>query len=399
MRGLSIIGATLDADELLVCAGACLAARLRGVRPSAFLAVTLGPESGPALATLAAATGRAEEALVAHRLDASASPLVAARHAGLELDPARLLERAAAAADGDLLVAGLAGGLLAPLTSRYAVRDLARDIGAPVVVTTRAGRDSLGHARLAVEAARGAGLHVAAVVLSTWPEAPGRVLQDERSLIGELARLEVHALPANARSSEQIADAVAAWPLEAWLEPGAAAPGGTNAAISLEPYREWEERELGDPRTTPRPALMAAMLEIVAAEGPLTATRALTLYNRASGGRKLTGAVRVPLASALDWLARERRIVLVPESEIPWQADDIVRLPDTPAVRRRTLGSRTLDEVPLDEIAELVSALRSGRGVTEPIELKRALLHAYGLMRLTARADEYLALAINLAGE
>ena len=409
VRGLSILGATLDADELLVSAAACLASRAAGGEPSAFVPVALGPESGAALAVLAEATGRPEHGLAVDRLETAAAPLVAARHAGIELDPPRLLERALAAAGGDLLVSALAGGLLAPLTARYSVRDLARDLGAPVVLTTRAGRNALGHGRLAVEAARGAGLHVSALVLSGWPEAPGRVLSDERALLADLCAIEVHSLPATARDVHQLSEAVRGWPLEAWLEPVPSAQQEDGVAlgpvpsaqqgdgVALEPYREWEERALGDPRSTRRPDLMAALHEIVAAEGPLTATRALTLYNRASGGRKLTGAVRVPLASALDWLARERRIVLVPESEIPWQGDDLLRLPDMPAVRPRTLGSRTLDEVPLDEIADLVTRLRASRGVAEPTQLKRAVLRSYGLMRLTTRADDYLGLAIDLA--
>ena len=75
------------------------------------------------------------------------------------------------------------------------------------------------------------------------------------------------------------------------------------------------------------------MLEIVAAEGPMRATRAYTLYNRASGGRKLTNVARAPLSSAMHWLARENKIVLTADNEIPWQGDDLVRLHDTPAVR------------------------------------------------------------------
>ena len=90
-------------------------------------------------------------------------------------------------------------------------------------------------------------------------------------------------------------------------------------------------------------------------------------------------------------------MVLTPESEIPWQGDDLLRLPDTPAVRVRELGPRTLEEVPLDEIAELIRRLRSQRGVSDPSELKRGVLASYGLVRLTTRADEYLTLAIDLA--
>ena len=128
----------------------------------------------------------------------------------------------------------------------------------------------------------------------------------------------------------------------------------------------------------------------------MRASRAYALYNRASGGRKLTSVARAPLSSAVYWLAQERRIVLTRRDEIPWQDDDLIRLPDTAAVRVRELGPRTLEEVPLDEIAELVKRLRAARGIEDPTEMKRAILSAYGLSRLTSRADEYLGLALDL---
>jgi hypothetical protein len=125
---------------------------------------------------------------------------------------------------------------------------------------------------------------------------------------------------------------------------------------------------------------MEVMLEIIAAEGPLQAARAYALYNRASGGKKLTTTARAPLSSAVHWLAQQRDITMV---------DDVVRMPDQPAVRVRELGPRTLEEVPLDEIAELMRRL----GARDEAALKRGVLQAYGLVRLTTRADEYLGLA------
>jgi hypothetical protein len=296
-------------------------------------------------------------------------------------------------AGAGVLVSALGGGILAPITPRYAVRDLARDIGAPVVVAACAEPGAAGQARIAAEAARGAGLQVAGVVLTGWPDSPDRVLLDERRVLAELLGREIEVLPASDEGT------AGRWPVDEWLEPpdgdvADAAPAET----ALEPYTAWESRPVGDPRGTPRPEIMAAMLEIVAAEGPMRATRAYALYNRASGGRKLTNVARAPLSSAMQWLARENKIMLTADNEIPWQGDDLVRLPDTPAVRVRELGPRVLEEVPLDEIAELISRLRRGRGLTDPAELKRAVLSAYGLVRLTARADEYLTLAIDLAG-
>jgi hypothetical protein len=131
----------------------------------------------------------------------------------------------------------------------------------------------------------------------------------------------------------------------------------------------------------------------------MTASRAYALYNRASGGRKLTSVARAPLSSSIYWLAQERKVVLVRKEDIPWQDDDVVRMPDSPAVRVRELGPRTLEEVPLDEIAVLVRRLRAAGAAHEEEETKRAVLNAYGLVRLTSRADEYLGLALGLADE
>jgi hypothetical protein len=224
---------------------------------------------------------------------------------------------------------------------------------------------------------------------------------DERELLSKLARAPVLTLSAP--------DDVANWPVADWLDtepppaaveeqPAAARPAPAPAPLALDPYDAWQPHQVGDPRSTPRPQIMQTMLEIISAEGPMTATRAYSLYNRAAGGRKLTSVAKAPLSSSIYWLAREDKITLTREADIPWQGDDMVRLPDQPAVRVRELGPRSLDEVPLDEIAELAKLIQTAGGTAEPTEMKRAILSTYGLVRLTGRADEYLGLAIDLAG-
>jgi hypothetical protein len=319
--------------------------------------------------------------------DTVASPLIAARHAGDALDPARL----AALLRDELVVAAVPGGLLAAITARYTVRDLAAELGAPVILATPATPDATNLVRLSLAAARAARLVVPAVVLTDWPDPPERVQLDERRLLGEVAGTDVRTLPASPAAR---ADAVRDWPVVDWLTaapPEPPAPGPAPAprpaaparggSVDLEPYAAWAERPTGDPRATPRPRIMETMLEIVAAEGPIVADRAYALYNRASGGKKLTTTARAPLSSSVHWLAREQKVVF---------ADEVIRLPDQPAVRVRALGARTLEEVPLDEVAELMRRLRdSGHS-----ELKRAVLSTYGLVRLTQRADEYLTSAL-----
>ena len=315
----------------------------------------------------------------------SASPLVAARHRGDTLDPQDLIGMVAAA--GEDVVVSLGGGLLAPVTPRYSVRDLAVDIGLPVVLSARVGPDAVALLRLGAEACRGAGLAVAALVLTGWPQDPDRVQLDERGLLEEVAGKVPAAVLGDARG----------WDPEAWVSTTAAADSGQAVVAAgvveaaLDPYGEWDMTPTGDPRHTPRPRIMEALLEIIAAEGPMRASRAYALYNRASGGKKLTSIARAPLSSSVHWLGQERKVVIVPQ-----EPDLIVRLPDTPAVRVREHGPRTLEEVPLDEIAELMRRLRSARGLSGENDLKRAVLSTYGLIRMTARADEYLGLAYGL---
>jgi dethiobiotin synthetase len=379
VRGLLVVGSGTDSGELIV------AEAVRSGLPGARLFVT---------ATL----GQSVDAQADRSFRASAAPVIAARHAGASLDPAALV---AEASDGDApLVAAAPGGLMASLTERYTNRDFARELGLPLVIAARAAGGVTNQVRLVGEAARAAGLAVAAIVLTGWPDPPNRVQLDERELLTKKARVPVVTL-----GDRPDAEAAATWAVPDWLDvegpppPAADEPQAAPAAapIVLDPYDAWQPRQVGDPRNTPRPQIMQTMLEIIDAEGPMTATRAYSLYNRAAGGRKLTSVAKAPLSSAVYWLAREEKLTLTREPDIPWQGDDMVRLPDQPAVRLRELGPRSLDEVPLDEIAELVRLIRNSRGGSDPTELKRAVLSTYGLVRLTTRADEYLGLAVDLA--
>jgi dethiobiotin synthetase len=394
MQGLVTIGTAAGTAELEAAAALCEAARQAGARPAAFVASAAGAEAKRAISLLGTGPELSERVY-----ESVAPPLLAARLDGKpELTRDALLEAATRAGEGaDVLVVATSGGLLAPLAARYTNRDLAGELGMPVVVAVAAGADLQAPVLLTVEGATGAGLAVVAVVVTGWPETPPRVLLEERKLLAAQLRVPVAVLP----EGGELADAVRGWPVDEWARAAALPARAVTAEeaaprITLEPYEAWEAQPVGDPRSTPRASIMQTILEIVGTEGPMTASRAYALYNRASGGRKLTSVARAPLSSSVYWLAQERKVVLVRKDDIPWQDDDIVRMPDSPAVRVRELGPRGLEEVPLDEIAELVRRLRSARGALGAAEAKRAVLDTYGLVRLTARADEYLGLALGL---
>ncbi len=156
--------------------------------------------------------------------------------------------------------------------------------------------------------------------------------------------------------------------------------------VDLEPYTAWAPHPVPDPRTAGREAIGPVLLEIVAAEGPILAERAYRLYVKASGGKALTSIARAPLSGATFRLRQAGAIDFEEGSEV-------LRPAGTPEVRVRELGPRALDEVPLREVAELMRRLRAA-GATE---LPRAVLDAYGLVRMTAKAEDFLAQAESLS--
>jgi dethiobiotin synthetase len=121
------------------------------------------------------------------------SPHLAAELAGARIEPADLVAHARAL--GEPLVAEGVGGLLVPLTTGYSVRDLAVDLGLPLVIAARPGLGTISHTLLTIEAARAAGLEVRCVVMTPWPDEPDAMQRSNRATVEQLGAVSVHGLP------------------------------------------------------------------------------------------------------------------------------------------------------------------------------------------------------------
>jgi hypothetical protein len=269
-----------------------------------------------------------------------------------------------------------APGLLTPAADGTLVRDFARARGAVAVVVAPGGPDLLNHALLTVEAARAVGTPVAAVVVA----GPGG--QEQRAALRD--HVEVYDLADPAAPSAT----VESWPVADWIVAEPVAAGG---GIALAPYSPWELESVPDPRSAGRHITDPTLLRIVEAEGPVLASRAYRLYVRASGGKALTTIARAPLSGSAYRLRQQGLLEISTPEENPGQDDEVLRVVGSPPVRIRELGPRALDEVPLSEIAAVMSKLRSSG--TSEADLARAVLDTYGLVRMTAKAESYLALA------
>jgi dethiobiotin synthetase len=201
-----------------VAAAACAALRARGERVSAFKPVVTGLDEEVAEwphdhELLARAGGVDAEAVAPYRFGPPVSPHYAAELAGTPIEPAKLLE-AARQAQGTLICEGV-GGLMVPLTTGYLVRDFAVDLALPVVIAARTGLGTINHSLLTVEAARAAGLRVAGIVMTPWPEEPEPIEVSNRETVEKLAGVAVSGLPPT--TPDTLAEAGRSLPLDAWL--------------------------------------------------------------------------------------------------------------------------------------------------------------------------------------
>ena len=201
MRGVFVTGTGTAVGKSIVAAATCAALVAEGQPVVAFKPVVTGldepagawPQDHELLA-MAAGRRQAPEDVAPYRFGPPLSPHYAAELAGETIEPARLLSVARAAGDR-LLVAEGVGGLLVPITLGYLVRDLAVGIGLPVVIAAHTGLGTINHTLLTVEAARAAGLHVAGVVMTPWPERPQPIEQSNRSTVERLGGVRVSGLP------------------------------------------------------------------------------------------------------------------------------------------------------------------------------------------------------------
>jgi dethiobiotin synthetase len=216
MRGLFVTGTDTGVGKTVVAAAICAASPdpVTALKP-----VVTGLDDPPGewphdhiLLARAAGGRQTPEDVAPYRFGPPVSPHYAAELAGETIEPARIL---AAARDHELHVCEGVGGLMVPITTGYLVRDLAVDLGLPLVIATRTDLGTINHTLLTIEAARAGGLTVAGVVMTPWPSEPEPIERSNRETIERLAGVAVYGLPPT--DPDSLAAAGRALPLHDWL--------------------------------------------------------------------------------------------------------------------------------------------------------------------------------------
>lgn len=226
MRGLFVTGTDTEIGKTVVASAVVAALAAGGVPVGAFKPAVTGiddePDDGKPRdhELLAACAGMAPEEVAPYRFGPAVSPHLAAELAGVTIAPDVLIDAARRnAAGGRTLIAEGVGGWLVPITAGgYLVRDLVAALGLRVVVVARPGLGTINHTLLTLESVRGAGLTVAGVVVTPWPDEPTPMQRSNAETIAALGDIEVATLPLlKDFSIASLAAAGAALPVAGWL--------------------------------------------------------------------------------------------------------------------------------------------------------------------------------------
>jgi dethiobiotin synthetase len=211
MRGVFVTGTGTEVGKTVVAATLARTARASGARVAVFKPAVSGLDEYPprpevwdcapeladhSLLRLASGSLQGDDEIAPYRYGPAVSPHLAADLAGERIDPDRLRGAAVEASEGaDLLVCEGVGGFLVPLTPEYLVRDLTRDLGLPVTIVASPALGTINHTLLTIEAVRGAGLEISAVVLNPWPDVPSALERSNLETIQRLGQVAVETLP------------------------------------------------------------------------------------------------------------------------------------------------------------------------------------------------------------
>jgi dethiobiotin synthetase len=202
---LVVTGTGTGVGKTVATAALACCAHLAGFGVAVCKPVQTGTVDGDDdLADLARLAGVTELAGVA-RYPEPLAPAAAAEQAGSALPTRAELASAVRRLDrpGALTLVEGAGGLLVELgVGGATLRDLAVELGAPVLVVVTAELGTLNHTALTLEALATHGLSCAGLVIGSWPNDPLQVHRYNRDELARMAALRA-VLPAGAGALER----------------------------------------------------------------------------------------------------------------------------------------------------------------------------------------------------
>ncbi|MEV0336113.1 AAA domain-containing protein [Nocardia sp. NPDC050717] len=185
-----------------------------------------------------------------------------------------------------------------------------------------------------------------------------------------------------------------------WLKPAPSAPESTalRAEPSADALREYSEftGALESPTTAPHATIVADLCGIVGVEGPVTGLRLRAAYVSAAKTRERDN-VKAAIDRALHAAVAHGRLLVDDPLDLGDPGLMAYRVPDQPLSRWRLRGPRQIEQIPPRELAEVMARHGQELGWTDQGGLFRAVIKAFGQVRLTGNASAALERVIGLA--
>lgn len=203
-RGVFITGTDTNVGKTVVTASLGLALQRNGNHPGVMKPVETGigesgedPEADGSRLHHLLSPHHPMDLITPYTFSAPLAPLDASRHVHQTIDFALIKDRyQELSKDCDFLLVEGAGGVMVPLTEQQSVRDLISFLKLPCIVVSRPTLGGVNHTLLTIQALRGLGISIIAIVLNPTrtPQSSGREqLQIESTveLIKELSGVPV----------------------------------------------------------------------------------------------------------------------------------------------------------------------------------------------------------------
>jgi dethiobiotin synthetase len=195
---LFITGTDTGIGKTLISAALARHFRIRGLRVGVMKPIETGVENPARLgqdATLlrwaAGATDNAD-IISPYRFKRPLAPCQAAAAAQEQIDIERISSAGKSLRLGsDILLIEGAGGLMVPIRGGYLMADLARQLGASLLVITHPRLGTLNHTLLTTFAARTMELKISGFIINKMPESPGEAEREAPHLLASLASAEL----------------------------------------------------------------------------------------------------------------------------------------------------------------------------------------------------------------
>ena len=192
-----ITGTDTGVGKTVATAALACAARLAGVDVAVCKPVQTGSPHDDDLAEVARLSG-VDALYGTWRYPEPLAPAAAAERAGMALPTREELVGSVTAVDAKLTLVEGAGGLLVELgDGGVTLRDIARDLGAPVLIVVSPGLGTLNHTALTLEALAAHDIPCAGLVIGAWPRDPDVAAVGNRDALARLGEVRA-VLPAGA---------------------------------------------------------------------------------------------------------------------------------------------------------------------------------------------------------